>query len=171
MHYDIHSRYDDSGTEVENMPTKKEKRETLKERILGWGVDKSDFTRTDVLNGPAKGLGLHPQHTTTALAELRAAGLVKSTGVKRGMKYNLTKKALKSRPAPADEVPAPPVEEESGEVPVNPWLVARSHTGQRAANIITLLDAVLAGDAGLNVLGEARNQAIFILGDLDLLED
>ena len=77
----------------------------------------------------------------------------------------------------AAEVAAPEmgaaVEEAPVEVeePINAWIAARAQTGQKAVNIITLVDALLAGEAGLNALGEIKNQAVLILGDLELLEE
>ena len=147
------------------------KKRKLKERkmrqALKWVVDKQPFTKRALLAGPWK--GIKPGTAVRFLKEMRDRGLIVMHGSTRKASYTLVgEDALYEADAPelGAAVMETPVEEE----PVNAWVTARTQTGQRAVNIATLCDALLAGEAGLNVLGEIKNQAVLILGDLELLE-
>ena len=150
------------------------KKRKLKERqikqALKWATEYQSFTKRDLLAGPWK--GTTPGTAVRFLKEMRDRGNIVMHGSTRKAYYTLAGSTLVEH---IDEVEAPemgaaveeaPVEE----APVNAWITARTQTGQRAVNIATLCDALLAGEAGLNALGEIKNQAVLILGDLELLE-
>ena len=101
------------------------------------------------------------------LREMRDRGTIVMHGSTRTARYTLTGVEQAQEPEMAAAVEEAPVEE----APVNAWVAARAQTGQKAVNIITLIDALLAGETGLNALGEIKNQAVLILGDLELLEE
>lgn len=144
------------------------KKRKLKERkirqALKWATGKESFTKRALLAGPWK--GTTPGTAVRFLKEMRDRGVILMHGSTRKAYYTL---AGDSDMAAAIEEVAEvaQVEEELQ----NPWLVARSVTGQRALNIATICDALLAGEAGLNALAEIKNQAVLILGDLELLEE
>jgi len=145
------------------------KKRKLKERkikqALKWATEYQSFTKRDLLAGPWK--GMKPGQAVRYLKEMRDRGVVVMHGSTRKAYYTLAGSTLVDH---IDEVEAP----EMGaavEVEQNPWLMARSVTGQRALNIATICDALLAGEAGLNALAEIKNQAVLILGDLELLEE
>jgi len=144
------------------------KKRELKEKKIGqalkWATGKESFTKRALLAGPWK--GIKPGTAVRFLKEMRDRGVILMHGSTRKAFYTLANAEV------APEITAPvdnareEVEEEQ-----NPWLVARSITGQRALNIATLCDALLSGEAGLNALAEIKNQAVLILGDLELLEE
>ena len=144
------------------------KKRKLKEKkmrqALKWVAGKQSFTKRDLLAGPWK--GTTPGAAVRYLKEMRDRGTIVMHGSTRKAYYTLA----------GDSAMAAAIEEvtEGAEVEEelqNPWLVARSVTGQRALNIATICDALLAGEAGLNALAEIKNQAVLILGDLELLEE
>ena len=141
------------------------KKRKLKERkikqALKWATEYQSFTKRDLLAGPWK--GTTPGTAVRFLKEMRDRGVVVMHGSTRKAYYTL---AGQDAPEIGAAVEEAPVEE----APVNAWVTARTQTGQRAVNIATLCDALLAGEAGLNALGEIKNQAVLILGDLELLE-
>jgi len=178
----------------------RKKREAMIENALAWVIEyerTGEFTKKELLDGPWS-RGVNSAAASRYLKLMRDRGLIEMQGSRKNASYIITLKgmdlvtdktsAIAQRTArqqdtsnlgPAssvDEVMAEVIEEISPqpeEAPIdatNPWEVARRTTGQRALNVITLCDAVMAGDTGLNALTEARNQAIAILADLDLLE-
>ena len=144
------------------------KKRKLKEKkirqALKWATGRESFTKRALLAGPWK--GIKPGTAVRFLKEMRDRGTIVMHGSTRKAYYTL---ACDSDMAAAIEevTEVAEVEEELQ----NPWLVARSVTGQRALNIATICDALLAGEAGLNALAEIKNQAVLILGDLELLEE
>ena len=150
------------------------KKRKLKERkmrqALKWAVDKQPFTKRALLAGPWK--GLKPAAAVRYLKEMRDRNWILMQGSTRKATYILLDETQESQMAEIKDMSgADPVEETPEEEPMNAWVVARGQTGQRAVNIATLVDALLAGEAGLNALGEIKNQAVLILGDLELLEE
>ena len=145
------------------------KKRKLKERkikkALKWATEYQSFTKRDLLAGPWK--GTTPGTAVRFLKEMRDRGVVVMHGSTRKAYYTLAGSTLVEH---IDEVEAPEMGAAVEEAPVNAWITARTQTGQRAVNIATLCDALLAGEAGLNALGEIKNQAVLILGDLELLE-
>jgi len=144
------------------------KKRKLKEKkirqALKWATGKESFTKRALLAGPWK--GTTPGTAVRFLKEMRDRGVILMHGSTRKAYYTLAGDS--DMAAAIEEVTeVAQVEEELQ----NPWLVARSVTGQRALNIATLCDALLAGEAGLNALAEIKNQAVLILGDLELLEE
>ena len=141
------------------------KKRKLKEKKMRqareWATDKESFTKRALLAGPWK--GIKPGTAVRFLKEMRDRGVIVMHGSTRKAYYTL---AGQDAPEIGAAVEEAPVEE----APVNAWVTARTQTGQRAVNIATLCDALLAGEAGLNALGEIKNQAVLILGDLELLE-
>ena len=152
------------------------KKRKLKERkikqALKWATEYQSFTKRDLLAGPWK--GTTPGTAVRFLKEMRDRGNIVMHGSTRKAYYTLAGSTLVEH---IDEVEAPEmgavVEEipEGEEQPINAWIAARAQTGQKAVNIITLVDALLAGEAGLNALGEIKNQSVFIPGELELLEE
>ena len=150
------------------------KKRKLKERkmrqALKWATEYQSFTKRDLLAGPWKGLTAGT--AVRFLKEMRDRGTIVMHGSTRKAYYTLAGSTLVEHldevaPKLGAAVEEAPVEVEE---PVNAWIAARAQTGQKAVNIITLIDALLAGEAGLNALGEIKNQAVLILGDLELLE-
>lgn len=145
------------------------KKRKLKERkikqALKWATEYQSFTKRDLLAGPWK--GTTPGTAVRFLKEMRDRGVVVMHGSTRKAYYTLAGSTLVEH---IDEVEAPEMGAAVEEAPVNAWITARTQTGQRAVNIAILCDALLAGEAGLNALGEIKNQAVLILGDLELLE-
>ena len=145
------------------------KKRKLKERkikqALKWATEYQSFTKRDLLAGPWK--GMKPGQAVRYLKEMRDRGVVVMHGSTRKAYYTLAGSTLVDH---IDEVEAPEMGAAVEGAPVNAWITARTQTGQRAVNIATLCDALLAGEAGLNALGEIKNQAVLILGDLELLE-
>lgn len=145
------------------------KKRKLKERkirqALKWATGKESFTKRDLRAGPWK--GTKPGQAVRFLKEMRDRGVIVMHGSTRKAYYTLAEAEI----APEITAPVDDVREEVEEEIQNPWLVARSVTGQRALNIATICDALLAGEAGLNALTEIKNQAVLILGDLELLEE
>ena len=145
------------------------KKRKLKEKKMRqarkWATDKESFTKRALLAGPWK--GTTPGTAVRFLKEMRDRGVVVMHGSTRKAYYTLAGSTLVEH---IDEVEAPEMGAAVEEAPVNAWITARTQTGQRAVNIATLCDALLAGEAGLNALGEIKNQAVLILGDLELLE-
>lgn len=143
------------------------KKRKLKERKMRqarkWAVDKQPFTKRALLAGPWKGLTAGT--AVRFLKEMRDRGQIVLHGSTRKANYTLTDDGAPEVGAAVEEAPV------EMEEPVNAWIAARAQTGQKAVNIITLIDALLAGEAGLNALGEIKNQAVLILGDLELLEE
>ena len=144
------------------------KKRKLKEKkirqALKWATGKESFTKRALLAGPWK--GTTPGTAVRFLKEMRDRGVILMHGSTRKAYYTLAGDS--DMAAAIEEVTeVAQVEEELQ----NPWLVARSVTGQRALNIATICDALLAGEAGLNALAEIKNQAVLILGDLELLEE
>jgi len=149
------------------------KKRKLKERKMKqackWAVENQPFTKRALLAGPWKGLTAGT--AVRFLKEMRDRGLIVMHGTTRKAYYTLVA-AAEVAPEIGAAVEEAPVEEAPvEEAPVNAWIAARAQTGQKAVNIITLVDALLAGEAGLNALGEIKNQAVLILGDLELLEE
>ena len=153
------------------------KKRKLKERkmrqALKWATEYQSFTKRDLLAGPWKGLTAGT--AVRFLREMRDRGTIVMHGSTRKAYYTLAGSTLVEHldevaPELGAAVEEAPVEE-APEEPVNAWVAARAQTGQRAVNIATLVDALLAGEAGLNALGEIKNQAVLILGDLELLEE
>ena len=144
------------------------KKRKMKERKMKqarkWAVDRQPFTKRGLLAGPWK--GLKPATAVRFLREMRDRGTIVMHGSTRTARYTLTGVEQAQEPEMAAAVEEAPVEE-----PVNAWIAARAQTGQKAVNIITLIDALLAGETGLNALGEIKNQAVLILGALELLEE
>ena len=150
------------------------KKRKLKERkikqALKWATEYQSFTKRDLLAGPWKGLTAGT--AVRFLKEMRDRGTIVMHGSTRKAYYTLSGSTLIEH---IDEVASEmgaaveeaPIEMEES---VNAWVAARSQTVQKAVNIVSLVDALLAGEAGLNALGEIRNQAVLILGDLELLE-
>ena len=165
----------------------RKKREAMIENALAWVMKyerTGEFSKRELLDGPWS-RGVNPAAASRYLKLMRDRGLIEMQGSRKNASYIITLKGMDSvtgntsnlgAASSVDEVMAEVIEEISPqpeEAPVdatNPWEVARRTTGQRALNVITLCDAVMAGDTGLNALTEARNQAIAILADLDLLE-
>ena len=165
------------------------KKRKLKERkmkqALKWAVGRQSFTKRALLASVWK--GITPGTAVRFLKEMRDRGTIVMHGSTRKAYYTLSGSTLvehldEATPEMgaavevaefAPEVAAPTQEEATvEEAPfVNAWIAARAQTGQKAVNIITLVDALLAGEAGLNALGEIKNQAVLILGDLELLEE
>ena len=166
------------------------KKRKLKERkikqALKWAADpaRQPYTKRALLAGPWKGLTAGT--AVRFLKEMRDRGNIVMHGSTRKADYTLLDgnehryqregaevAAAAAAAVFAPEVAAPTQEEATvEEAPfVNAWIAARAQTGQKAVNIITLVDALLAGEAGLNALGEIKNQAVLILGDLELLEE
>jgi len=147
------------------------KKRKLKERkmkqALKWAVGRETFTKRALMAGPWKGLTAGT--AVRFLKEMRDRGTIVMHGSTRKAYYTLVERDAVAEFAPemGAAVEEAPVEREE---PVNAWVAARAQTGQRAVNIATLVDALLAGEAGLNALGEIKNQAVLILGDLELLE-
>jgi len=145
------------------------KKRKLKERKMKqackWAVENQPFTKRALLAGPWKGLTAGT--AVRFLKEMRDRGLIVMHGSTRKAYYTLVA-AAEVAPEIGAAVEEAPVEVEE---PINAWIAARAQTGQKAVNIITLVDALLAGEAGLNALGEIKNQAVLILGDLELLEE
>ena len=145
------------------------KKRKLKEKkirqALKWATGKESFTKRALLAGPWK--GTTPGTAVRFLKEMRDRGVILMHGSTRKAFYTLANAEV----APEITAPVDNAREEVEEELQNPWLVARSVTGQRALNIATLCDALLAGEAGLNALAEIKNQAVLILGDLELLEE
>ena len=143
------------------------KKRKLKERkmrqALRWAVENEPFTKRALLAGPWK--GLKAATAVRFLREMRDRDQIVMHGSTRKATYRLV--GTETAPEMGAAVEEAPVEMEE---PMNAWVTARAQTGQRAVNIATLVDALLAGEAGLNVLGEIKNQAVLILGDLELLE-
>ena len=144
------------------------KKRKLKEKkirqALKWATGKESFTKRALLAGPWK--GTTPGTAVRFLKEMRDRGVILMHGSTRKAYYTLAGDS--DMAAAIEEVTeVAEVEEELQ----NPWLVARTVTGQRALNIATICDALLAGEAGLNALAEIKNQAVLILGDLELLEE
>jgi len=139
------------------------KKRKLKERkmkqALKWAVENQPFTKRALLAGPWK--GLKAATAVRFLKEMRDRNNIVMLGTTRKASYRLVDGETPEIGAAVEEAP---------EEPVNAWIAARAQTGQRAVNIATLVDALLAGEAGLNALGEIKNQAVLILGDLELLE-
>ena len=137
---------------------------------MKWATEYQSFSKRDLLAGPWKGLTAGT--AVRFLKEMRDRGTIVMHGSTRKAYYTLAGSTLIEH---IDEVASEmgaaveeaPVEMEES---VNAWIAARSQTGQKAVNIVSLVDALLAGEAGLNALGEIRNQAVLILGDLELLE-
>jgi len=50
------------------------------------------------------------------------------------------------------------------------WDEARLQTGQKAVNIVQIVDGLLSGDLGLAALSELKNEAVGILNDLGLIQ-
>jgi len=50
------------------------------------------------------------------------------------------------------------------------WDEARLQTGQKAVNIVQIVDGLLSGELGLAALNELKGEAIGILGDLGLIQ-
>ena len=144
------------------------KKRKLKEKkirqALKWATGRESFTKRALLAGPWK--GIKPGTAVRFLKEMRDRGTIVMHGSTRKAYYTLAGDS--DMAAAIEEVTE--VAEVEGELQ-NPWLVARSVTGQRALNIATICDALLAGEAGLNALAEIKNQAVLILGDLELLEE
>ena len=144
------------------------KKRKLKEKkirqALKWATGRESFTKRALLAGPWK--GTTPGTAVRFLKEMRDRGVILMHGSTRKAYYTLAGDS--DMAAAIEEVTE--VAEVEGELQ-NPWLVARSVTGQRALNIATICDALLAGEAGLNALAEIKNQAVLILGDLELLEE
>ena len=144
------------------------KKRKLKEKkirqALKWATGRESFTKRALLAGPWK--GIKPGTAVRFLKEMRDRGTIVMHGSTRKAYYTLAGDS--DMAAAIEEVTeVAEVEEELQ----NPWLVARTMTGQRALNIATICDALLAGEAGLNALAEIKNQAVLILGDLELLEE
>ena len=144
------------------------KKRKLKEKkirqALKWATGRESFTKRAVLAGPWK--GIKPGTAVRFLKEMRDRGTIVMHGSTRKAYYTLAGDS--DMAAAIEEVTeVAEVEEELQ----NPWLVARPMTGQRALHIATICDALLAGEAGLNALAEIKNQAVLILGDLELLEE
>ena len=150
------------------------KKRKLKERkmrqVLKWATEYQSFTKRDLLAGPWKGLTAGT--AVRFLKEMRDRGTIVMHGSTRKAYYSLAGSTLVEHIDEAVSEMGAAVEEAPVETeePVNAWIAARSQTGQKAVNIVSLVDALLAGEAGLNALGEIRNQAVLILGDLELLE-
>jgi len=152
------------------------KKRKLKERkmkqALKWAVENEPFTKRALLAGPWK--GLKAATAVRFLREMRDRDQIVMHGSTRKATYRLVGKSQRiwadteTAPEMGAAVEEAPVEMEE---PMNAWVAARAQTGQRAVNIATLVDALLAGEAGLNALGEIKNQAVLILGDLELLEE
>jgi len=142
------------------------KKRKLKEKKMrqarAWAVENQPFTKRALLAGPWK--GLKPATAVRFLREMRDRDQIVMLGTTRKASYRLVDGETPEIGAAVEEAPVE-IEE-----PVNAWIAARAQTGQKAVNIITLVDALLAGEAGLNALGEIKNQAVLILGDLELLE-
>ena len=157
------------------------KKRKLKERkikqALKWAADpaRQPFTKRALLAGPWKGLTAGT--AVRFLKEMRDRGLIVMHGSTRKADYTLLDgnehryQREGAEAVAAAEVAAPEMGAAVEEASVNAWITARAQTGQRAVNIATLVDALLAGEAGLNALGEIKNQAVLILGDLELLEE
>ena len=157
------------------------KKRKLKERkikqALKWAADpaRQPFTKRALLAGPWKGLTAGT--AVRFLKEMRDRGLIVMHGSTRKADYTLLDgnehryQREGAEAVAAAEVAAPEMGAAVEEASVNAWITARAQTGQRAVNIATLVDALLAGEAGVNALGEIKNQAVLILGDLELLEE
>ena len=135
------------------------KKRKLKEKKIGqalkWATGRESFTKRALLAGPWK--GIKPGTAVRFLKEMRDRGVIVMHGSTRKAYYTLAGSTLVEH---IDEVEAPEMgaavaEATVEEAPfVNAWITARAQTGQRAVNIATLCDALLAGEAGLNALGE-----------------
>jgi len=154
------------------MSKKKNVRQRRANRVnkaLEWASENrqnESFTKKDLLDKPWK--RTKPTEANIILRDMCDRGLLVKHGSTRNAYYTLAEGTLGAADPDVDAV----IAEESGdEVPVNPWVSARMATGQRALNIVTICDALLAGEAGLNALAEIKNQAVLILGDLELLEE
>jgi len=138
-------------------------------KALEWAFENrqnESFTKKDLLANPWK--RTKPSEASVMLRNMCERGLLVKHGSTRNAYYTLAEARLGAADPDVDAV----IAEESGdEVPVNPWVSARLATGQKALNIATICDALLAGEAGLNALNEIKNQAVLILADLELLED
>ena len=153
------------------------KKRKLKEKkmrqALKWAAGKESFTKRDLRAGPWKGMAAG--QAVRFLKEMRDRGFIVMHGTTRKAYYTLAQYDMDGSSDNDPEMAA--VIEEASDIPQveeelqNPWLVARTMTGQRALNIATICDALLAGEAGLNALAEIKNQAVLILGDLELLEE
>ena len=149
------------------------KKRKLKERKMKqarkWAVDNQPFTKRALLAGPWK--GLKAATAVRFLREMRDRGWIVMQGGTRTATYILLDAEEPAMAEMRDMSEAEPAEGSQEEQPMNAWIAARAQTGQRAVNIASLVDALLAGEAGLNALGEIKNQAVLILGDLELLEE
>ncbi len=68
--------------------------------------------------------------------------------------------------AAKDAVAEEPVEEEKKSI----WDEARLSTGQRAVNIVQMVDGLLSGEVGLSALTQIKQEAVLILDDFGLIE-
>ena len=68
--------------------------------------------------------------------------------------------------AAKEAVAEEPVEESQKSV----WDEAKLATGQKAVNIVQLVDGLLTGELGLNALNQIKQEAILILDDFGLIQ-
>ena len=68
--------------------------------------------------------------------------------------------------AAKDSVAEEPVEEPKNSV----WDEAKLATGQRAVNIVQLVDGLLTGELGLSALPQIKQEAVLILDDFGLIQ-
>jgi hypothetical protein len=68
--------------------------------------------------------------------------------------------------AAKEAVAEEPVEETKKSI----WDEARLSTGQRAVNIVQIIDGLLSGEVGLNALNQIKQEAVLILDDFGLIE-
>ena len=68
--------------------------------------------------------------------------------------------------AAKDSVAEEPVEEPKNSV----WDEAKLATGQRAVNIVQLVDGLLTGELGLSALTQIKQEAVLILDDFGLIQ-
>jgi len=66
-----------------------------------------------------------------------------------------------------EEQPAEPVAAEPNQTI---WDEARLQTGQKAVNIVQIIDGLLSGEVGLAALSEIKTEAVGILQDLGLIQ-
>ena len=68
--------------------------------------------------------------------------------------------------AAKDAVAEEPVEESKNSV----WDEAKLATGQKAVNIVQLVDGLLTGELGLSALTQIKQEAVLILDDFGLIQ-
>lgn len=112
-----------------------------------------------------------PRAIEKRLGDFLAAGLLKQT--RRGYYKKVEQEPAWVEAAKAVVAPEDVETEEIGQpVPENKtiWDEARLQTGQKAVNIVQIIDGLLSGEAGLSALTEIKSEAIGILNDLGLIQ-